>query len=99
MQVHLPRAHPLVQRVVLDGDVVRERGVVDEHVDRPAQRARALDQRLAFRGLGDVRGDRVRLLALCEPTHLVLSEVLCEPGSAGNHQGQHGHYEHAKSFL
>jgi CRP-like cAMP-binding protein len=31
------------------------------------------------------RGDRVRLLALCEPTDLVLSEVLCESGSATRH--------------
>jgi CRP-like cAMP-binding protein len=26
------------------------------------------------------RRDRMRLLAVCEPVHLVLSEVLCEPG-------------------
>ncbi len=31
------------------------------------------------------RADRVRLLALCEPIHLVLSEVLCEPGKPTRH--------------
>jgi len=31
------------------------------------------------------RADRVRLLAICQPTQLVLSEVLCEPGKATRH--------------
>ena len=31
------------------------------------------------------RADRKRLLALCEPTELVLSEVLCEPGKPTSH--------------
>ncbi|MEP7101852.1 MAG: Crp/Fnr family transcriptional regulator [Burkholderiales bacterium] len=31
------------------------------------------------------RADRARLLAICEPTHLVLSEVLCEPGQTTRH--------------
>jgi CRP-like cAMP-binding protein len=31
------------------------------------------------------RGDRVRLLALCEPVELTLSEVLCEPGKPTGH--------------
>ncbi|MEP6873761.1 MAG: Crp/Fnr family transcriptional regulator [Burkholderiales bacterium] len=31
------------------------------------------------------RPDRARLLAICEPTQLVLSEVLCEPGKATHH--------------
>jgi CRP-like cAMP-binding protein len=31
------------------------------------------------------RADRQRLLALCEPVQLVLSDVLCEPGSATRH--------------
>ena len=26
------------------------------------------------------RNDRRRLLAVCEPVHLIVSEVLCEPG-------------------
>ncbi|CDS49646.1 cAMP-binding proteins-catabolite gene activator and regulatory subunit of cAMP-dependent protein kinases [Polaromonas sp. CG9_12] len=29
--------------------------------------------------------DRSRLLALCEPVELVLSEVLCEPGKPTRH--------------
>ena len=31
------------------------------------------------------RSDRVRLLAVCEPINLVLSEVLCEPGKPTRH--------------
>jgi CRP-like cAMP-binding protein len=31
------------------------------------------------------RADRVRLLAICQPVHLMLSEVLCEPGKATRH--------------
>lgn len=31
------------------------------------------------------RGDRARLLAVCEPVQLLLSEVLCEPGEATHH--------------
>jgi CRP-like cAMP-binding protein len=31
------------------------------------------------------RADRVRLLAICRPVELVLSEVLCEPGKATRH--------------
>lgn len=31
------------------------------------------------------RADKARLLAICEPTQLVLSEVLCEPGEATRH--------------
>ncbi len=31
------------------------------------------------------RADRKRLLAVCEPVELVLSEVLCEPGTATRH--------------
>ena len=31
------------------------------------------------------RKDRQRLLALCEPVHLVLAEVLCEPGKPTRH--------------
>jgi CRP-like cAMP-binding protein len=31
------------------------------------------------------RGDRARLLAICQPTELVLSEVLCEPGKVTRH--------------
>ena len=31
------------------------------------------------------RADRTSLLALCEPAHLVLSEVLCEPGRTTRH--------------
>ena len=31
------------------------------------------------------RADRTRLLSICEPTELVLSEVLCEPGKTTHH--------------
>lgn len=31
------------------------------------------------------RADRARLLSVCEPAHLVLSEVLCEPGRPTRH--------------
>lgn len=31
------------------------------------------------------RTDRARLLAICEPTQLVLSEILCEPGKPTRH--------------
>ncbi len=31
------------------------------------------------------RKDRLRLLALCEPVHLVLGDVLCEPGKPTRH--------------
>ena len=31
------------------------------------------------------RKDRLRLLAICEPVHLVLAEVLCEPGKPMRH--------------
>jgi CRP-like cAMP-binding protein len=31
------------------------------------------------------RADRARLLAICQPTELVLSEILCEPGKATRH--------------
>jgi CRP-like cAMP-binding protein len=31
------------------------------------------------------RADRTRLLSVCEPTELVLSEVLCEPGKTTRH--------------
>ncbi len=31
------------------------------------------------------RADRTRLLSICEPTELVLSEVLCEPGKTTRH--------------
>lgn len=31
------------------------------------------------------RGDRARLLAVCEPFELVLADVLCEPGQATTH--------------
>ena len=31
------------------------------------------------------RQDRLRLLAVCEPVHMVLAEVLCEPGKPTRH--------------
>ena len=31
------------------------------------------------------RKERLRLLALCEPVQLVLTEVLCEPGKPARH--------------
>src|SRR5262249_52978766 len=46
--------------VVLDRDVVRERRIVDEHVDRTERAAGVVEEPFAFRRLGDVRRDRLR---------------------------------------
>src|SRR6266852_7874541 len=48
VEVHGPRAHPAVQRIVLHGQVVGQRGVVDEDVDGPVGVARAANQPLAL---------------------------------------------------
>ena len=44
VEVHRPRAHPAVERIVLDRDVVRQRGVVHQHVHRSVRVARRLDR-------------------------------------------------------
>ena len=57
VEIHRPRAHPPVDGIVLDGNVVGQGGVVDQHVDGPVGLARGPDQGLALVRLRDVRGD------------------------------------------
>ena len=65
VEVDGPGAHPAANRKVFDGEIVSEGGVIHQHIHRPIDAARFVDQQLAVLRQGYVGGHGSGLAAGC----------------------------------